>query len=122
MHSRLRRWAWPITKAVLALAIIIAVAWQFWRDLHHESLQNLTIQWEWVVLSAFLYVVGLSFACCYWYRLLVIFGERPLFLTALRAYHISQLGKYLPGKAWALLMRGSMIQGPDVKLSVALIT
>jgi glycosyltransferase involved in cell wall biosynthesis len=122
MQSPLRRWAWPITKSLLALAIIIAVAWQFWRDLHHESLQSFTIRWEWVVLSGLLYFVGLGFACCYWYRLLVIFGERPLFLTALRAYYISQLGKYLPGKAWALLMRGTLIQGPAVKLSVALIT
>jgi glycosyltransferase 2 family protein len=122
MHSRVRRWAWPIAKTLLALAIIIAVAWQFWRDLHHESLHSLTIHWEWAVLSALLYVIGLGFACCYWHRLLVVFGDRPLFVTAVRAYYISQLGKYLPGKAWALIMRGTLIQGPEVRLSVALIT
>jgi glycosyltransferase 2 family protein len=122
MQSCFRRWAWPVTKALLALAIITAVAWQFWRDLHHESLQNFTIRWGWLVVSALLYIVGLGFAGCYWYRLLVIFGEKPMFLAALRAYYISQLGKYLPGKAWALVMRGALIQGPEVKLSVALIT
>jgi glycosyltransferase 2 family protein len=122
MQSRLRSWAWPVTKALLALAIIIAVARQFWRDLHNESLQNLSIHWEWLALSALLYVVGLGIAGCYWYRLLVIFGERPMFLAALRAYYISQLGKYLPGKAWALVLRGTLIQGPEVKLSIALIT
>jgi len=122
MHSRFRRWAWPISKALLALAILSAVAWQFWRDLHDEGLHNLTIHWQWLAVSALLYLGGLGFSCYYWYRLLVTFGERPLLLPAFRAYYISQLGKYLPGKAWALLLRGTLIQGPEVKLSVALIT
>src|SRR5207302_7053119 len=32
------------------------------------------------------------------------------------------LGKYLPGKAWALVMRGSLVRGPEVRLGVAIIT
>src|SRR5439155_12172327 len=32
-----------------------------------------------------------------------------------------QLEKYLPGKAWALMIRGTLIQGPDCKLGAALI-
>jgi glycosyltransferase 2 family protein len=121
MHPSLRRWAWPTCKALLALAILAAVAWQFWRDLHHESLQNLTIQWQWLAGSALLYVAGLGFSGWYWYRLLLTFGQRPLLAATYRAYYVSQLGKYLPGKAWALILRGTLIQGPDVKLSIALI-
>ena len=29
------------------------------------------------------------------------------------------LGKYLPGKAWALVLRATLIRGPEVRLSVA---
>jgi glycosyltransferase 2 family protein len=121
MHPRFRRWAWPICKALLAVAILVAVGLQFWRDLRHESLQDLSIRWQWLILSGLLYFIGMSFSGWYWYRLLVTFGEKPSLRTAYRAYFVSQLGKYLPGKAWALIMRGTLIQGPDVKLSVALI-
>jgi glycosyltransferase 2 family protein len=121
MNERLRRWAWPLVKALLAVAIVGAVGWQFWGDLHREQLQQLSLQVPWLVLSALLYLAGLGFAAWYWYRLLVVFGERPALPAALRAYYLSQLGKYLPGKAWALMMRGTLICGPDVKLGVALI-
>jgi glycosyltransferase 2 family protein len=121
MDSWLRHHAWRVCKALVALAILTAVAWQFWRDVHHESLENLNFQWQWLVLSAVLYLVGISFSGWYWYRLLLAFGQRPLLLAALRAYYVSQLGKYLPGKAWALLLRGTLVQGPEVKLSVALV-
>jgi glycosyltransferase 2 family protein len=121
MQSSFRRLAWPICKALVALAILIAVALQFWRDLHHQDLTNVSLRWQWLVLSGFSYIAGFGFAGFYWYRLLWIFGQKPTLLAALRAYYISQLGKYLPGKAWALLMRGALIQGPEVKLSIALI-
>jgi uncharacterized membrane protein YbhN (UPF0104 family) len=39
-----------------------------------------------------------------------------------RAYYVGQLGKYVPGKALALIMRGAMVQGPGVRLGVALVT
>jgi uncharacterized membrane protein YbhN (UPF0104 family) len=121
MKAWLRRWGWPLAKGLLAVAIVAAVGWQFWWDLHDEKLENLTVQGQWLVLSALLYLSGLAFCAWYWYRLLVVFGEKPARVMAFRAYYLSQLGKYLPGKAWALMMRGTLICGPDVKLGVALI-
>src|SRR5439155_13304880 len=118
--ARLRRW-WPAAKLVLAAAILAAVGLQFWRDLHHEGLQTISLQPAWLVASALLYLAGMGFSAWFWYRLLVIFGERPAVSSAFRAYYLSQLGKYLPGKAWALMMRGTMVQGPNCKLGVALI-
>jgi uncharacterized membrane protein YbhN (UPF0104 family) len=121
MNAWWRRWGWPCAKALLALAIVVAVGWRFWRDVHNEQLQHLTVDVPWLVLSAVLYLAGLAFCGWYWYRLLRVFGERPALGPALRAYYLSQLGKYLPGKAWALMMRGTLVCGPDVKLGVALI-
>jgi len=86
MNERMRRWIWPLVKALLALAIVGAVGWQFWGDLHHAQLQQLSLQMPWVVLSALLYLAGLGCAAWYWYRLLVVFGERPALGAALRAY------------------------------------
>jgi hypothetical protein len=121
MKPWIRRWAWPVSKVLLCVAILTAIGWQFWRDLHHEGLQALTLQPGWLVASAFLYLAGMGFSAWYWYRLLWIFGEKPALLPALRAYYLSQLGKYLPGKAWALMMRGALIAGPHTRLGVAVI-
>jgi glycosyltransferase 2 family protein len=108
-------------KTVLAIAILAAVTWRFWLDLNHEGLQNLNIHWEWLVLAAVCYLGGLLLSCWYWARVLLTFGANVQLFVALRAYYISQLGKYLPGKAWTPLMRGALIQGPEVKLGIAII-
>jgi uncharacterized membrane protein YbhN (UPF0104 family) len=121
MNPRIRRWAWPVCKLLLAVLILAAVSWQFWKDLHDERLPPLTVQPAWLVASGVLYLLAMSFSARYWYRLLVIFGEKPAPLPAFRAYYLSQLGKYLPGKAWALMMRGALIAGPDTRLGVAVI-
>jgi uncharacterized membrane protein YbhN (UPF0104 family) len=112
---------WPLGKALLAVLILTAIGWQFWRDLHHEQLQSLTVDAGWLILSALLYLAGMAFSAWYWYRLLKIFGEQPRRLPTFRAYYLSQLGKYLPGKAWALMMRGALIAGPRTRLGVAVI-
>jgi uncharacterized membrane protein YbhN (UPF0104 family) len=122
MNLRLFRRLWPTIKLVLGMTVVVAVAWQFYRDLSHESLQDIKIRPGWLALSALLYIVGLAFSAFYWYRLLTTLGEKPRLLPTVRAYYLSQLGKYLPGKAWALMMRGTLVRGPEVKLGVALIT
>src|SRR5205823_600820 len=54
--ARLRRW-WPAAKILLAAAILAAVGWQFWRDVHHEGLHALSFDPAWLVASALLYVI-----------------------------------------------------------------
>jgi hypothetical protein len=121
MNPWMRRWTWPCCKLLLAALIVAGVTWQFWRDLHDERLPPLTVQPAWLIASGCLYLAGMSFSARYWYRLLWVFGEKPGLVPAYRAYYLSQLGKYLPGKAWALMMRGALIAGPDTRLGVAVI-
>jgi hypothetical protein len=45
---------------------------------------------------------------------------RPPWGAAFRAYYVSHLGKYVPGKAWAILMRATML--PGVRPGVAALT
>jgi len=111
-----------IGKLVLAVAIIAAVGQRFYLDLLELDLNTLTIRPGWLILSGVLYVLGLGFSSAFWYRLLRIFGQRPQILATMRAYYVGQLGKYVPGKAWALLLRSVLIRGPDVHLGVAAIT
>ncbi|HWY87200.1 MAG TPA: lysylphosphatidylglycerol synthase domain-containing protein [Gemmataceae bacterium] len=125
-HSKL--WAWRLAKALLAAAILVGIGRQFYHDLSQADdpdkpdLSRLELRPAWLALSGGLYLLALSLSACYWYRLLGIFGTRPPFLKAYRAYFLGQLGKYVPGKAWALLLRGTLVSGPEVRLGVAIIT
>jgi hypothetical protein len=122
MRAWLKRWGWPACKLLLAVAICIAIGRQFVRDLQGLSLSDVALRPGWLAVSGAAYALALGCSAFYWYRLLFAFDQRPAFLPALRAYYIGLLGKYLPGKAWALFMRGSLIAGPDVLLGVAIIT
>jgi uncharacterized membrane protein YbhN (UPF0104 family) len=121
MSTPWRRWAWPALKLLLAAAILIMVGRQFYRDLSSDKLREIELRLAWLVLSAALYLPALFLSAWYWYRLLWAFGERPTLFMVLRAYFLGHLGKYVPGKAWALLLRGNMVRGPQVRLGVAII-
>lgn len=49
-------------------------------------------------------------------------GQRPAVLPSVRAYYLGHLGKYLPGKAWALVLRATLARGAGVSLVVAGVT
>jgi hypothetical protein len=121
MQTRIRR-LWPLLKGVLALAILAGVAWQFVRILRSPELdwnQLRRARPEWLAASGVFYLLGLGFPAFYWWHLQRRLGQRPEGLPAIRAYYISHLGKYLPGKAGALVLRAGLIQGPRVRIGLA---
>ncbi|MBV9122387.1 MAG: flippase-like domain-containing protein [Planctomycetes bacterium] len=121
MRSRFDKW-WPWLKALCAIAIVAAVSWRFVRDLQHPELWQRSFHFGWLALSGVLYVLSLGFSILFWYRLLRSLGQRPNILAAIRAYYVGLQGKYLPGKAWALVIRANLVRGPEVRLGVALFT
>jgi glycosyltransferase 2 family protein len=121
MRAWLRK-SWPLLKALLALAILIAIGRQFVRDLSRPELWQQRLHPGWLALSAVLYLCGLGFSAVYWYRLLVALGQGPSFLGTVRAHYIGQMGKYLPGKAWALFLRSNLIRSPTTHVGVAVLT
>src|SRR5207244_7795702 len=121
MRAWLRKW-WPLLKALLALAILVAIGRQFVRDLSRPELWQRSLHPGWLVLSGVLYLLGLGFSAFYWYRLLSVLGQRPSLLRSVRAHYIGQMGKYLPGKAWALFLRSNLVRSPTTGVGVAVIT
>lgn len=128
MDRRGKVWAWRLAKLLLAVAILWGVGRQFYLDLTRPAepgqpeLGTLDLHFGWLAASGGLYLCGIGFAAWYWYRLLQIFGDRPALFRTFRAYFIGHLGKYVPGKAWALWLRGGLVRGPDVRIGVAIIT
>jgi uncharacterized membrane protein YbhN (UPF0104 family) len=121
MRGKLRR-AWPILKAILWLAILFLIGRQFARDLQRPELWHRPPHPGWLVVSGLLYLLGLGISALYWDRLLGHLGARPPLGVALRAYYLGHLGKYLPGKAWALFLRSSLVRGHGVSLGLAALT
>ncbi len=121
MRGKLRR-AWPILKAILWLAILVLIGRQFGRDLQRPELWHRPPHPGWLVVSGLLYLLGLGLSALYWDRLLGHLGTRPPLAAGLRAYFLGHLGKYLPGKAWALFLRASIVRGHGVSLGLAALT
>jgi glycosyltransferase 2 family protein len=122
MKTAWKRWGWPIAKAIAACALLTAIGQKFYDDLARLDRRHVEPRPLWLVASGALYFAGMLLSAWYWHHLLHVFGERPRFLTAVRAYYIGHLGKYVPGKAWALLLRGSFVRGPDTRFGVAIIS
>ena len=114
--------AWPILKLLFAVAILVAVGWQFAHYLRDLDLHELEFRPAWLALSAILYLAFLGSSCWFWQRLLVHFGHRPPTRMIARAYYVSQLAKYVPGKAWTLWLRGGMVQTRELHLGLAIVT
>ena len=114
MKNAWQRWGWPVLKGLLALAILLAVGHRFYEDLSQLDPSRLDLHPGWLLLSAGLYVAGLSLSALYWYYLLRVFGDRPGLIAAARGYFLGHVGKYVPGKALALLLRaGAEVNAQD---------
>jgi glycosyltransferase 2 family protein len=96
---------------VLPPLVAAAVGWYFYTKLSSPELWANTFQVrvEWLVPSAFLYLLahaiwGTNSVILLWNQ-----GAHVRWLTGLRAYYISQFGKYVPGKVWVLVLRVGML-------------
>jgi uncharacterized membrane protein YbhN (UPF0104 family) len=98
--KRLLRWA-------VGCAVLLAVAWHVrksWADLLAQSAGR---SWSlpWLALSAAAYALGLLFFAAFFRRILCVQSQALPFLPLLRAYILSHLGKYIPGKALVVVIR-----------------
>lgn len=107
-----RKRLWFALKAALAVAIVVGVARHFARILEKPELDP----YPFALRLQFLLPAGVFYLlahCCwggFWVRLLRSQGVRVSLLVGLRAYFFSQFGKYVPGKAWVILMRVAMLR------------
>src|SRR5262245_255642 len=95
---------WRVAKPILAVLIVGGVGWQFAKILRQPQLWERPIHPDplGVSLAAGLYALGLGCWGGVWWRLVRACGEPLRAVPAARAYFVSQLGKYVPGKAWAI--------------------
>jgi uncharacterized membrane protein YbhN (UPF0104 family) len=115
---------WSIGKVIVGLAILAFIGRHFARDLPPGEALNVLRDCRpgWLVAAGALYIAGLGISLCFWYRLLWNLKQAPGRLEAVRAYYVGQMGKYLPGKAWALALRAGLIKSERVRLGPAVVS
>ncbi len=109
-RQQLIKWSLVAGKlAILGLLIwfVRATLVKAFDDLEHHKWH---VAWPWLVVAALFYVLGMLPAADYWYRLLLACDQEITRYAALRAYFVSQLGKYVPGKAMVLVLRAAMVR------------
>lgn len=104
---------WAVLKVVFPLVIIAGVGWHFFGILSRRELTetHFDIHLGWLLLSALLYLGAQSIWATFFVTALHSQSVSVPTGAALRAYFISQLGKYVPGKAWVVFMRVRSLQG-----------
>jgi hypothetical protein len=110
-RPRWKRTTIAAVKAAVALVVLWAVGRYVMRTWGDLADHRFTLRFEpsWLVASGLLYLVGLS-ACGVFYELILRASATPVrLLPALRAYLVSHLGKYVPGKAMVVVMRAGMV-------------
>jgi uncharacterized membrane protein YbhN (UPF0104 family) len=105
--SVIQRWY----SRLLFLLVAIFVIWFLWRNI--GDLKNSDFQYEplWLFLSIGVLCLSYLMRFFLWLRIAPLFGLKAPVLVSARAYFLSQLGKYVPGKAGLLLTRLDVYRG-----------
>lgn len=108
-----RKRLWLAAQALLALAILIAVGRHFWKLLDDEAIATVAIgdRWWQLIPAGLLYVCAHTIWGTYWWELLRYQKVQVSWATGVRAYFVSQFGKYVPGKVWVLALRIGQLRG-----------
>jgi hypothetical protein len=88
-----------------------------------QSLRSQPVQWEfspgWIVASVLVVFAGYAILIEAWRRVVLSMGERLAFAPAARIWFLASLGKYVPGKVWAVAGAAVLAQRAGVDPSVA---
>ena len=117
--GRSRRLLISLAKPALAALVLYAAGSRLAGDL--ARLRHVELEPWWLAGSAAFSVVGLVFFGAFWRLAVHRMGGEIGAGEAQRAYVISQLGKYVPGKALVIVMRCALTRRESVTTSVAVI-
>ena len=112
-----------VLKTVLTLLLIGFVAWKFVGDLRSPDLAHRTaFRVEYLIPAGLLYLLCHTLWGTFWWQLLRGQGVEVTWFTGVRAYFVSQIGKYVPGKAWVLILRIGLLRSEKTRPTVVVVT
>lgn len=105
----------------LTLLVLVALGYYIYRNFSEIRCYNYVFQWKLMVAAFFAAVSGYLVMFNIWQRLADSFGLKAPAILAAKAFFLSQLGKYIPGKIGLVLVRLDAYRGYSRK-TVALAT
>ena len=111
LDRRLRALQWLLGLAIVGLALRSLV--RNWDELRAQPL-DWNIEPGWLVLSAVVVWLMYALLIAAWRTMLSTWGRGLDFWSAARIWLVSSLGKYLPGKVWAVAGMAVMAQRAGV--------
>ena len=108
-RSRLRKGLTVVASWLCAGILVYTAGRQMFSELGKLQDRELKLDLPLLFVGAALYATALACFAAYWRQTVQCLGGRLGRLEAQRAYFASQLGKYLPGKAWVVLIRCTLI-------------
>ncbi len=113
------KFLWPIVKWAMFLAVLGFVArhgYVLWTDPRWATVdhQAVHLHWGWLALATVTATVAWLPSAWFWRRLLSNLGPTPAWPQLLKSYYCGHLGKYLPGKAAAIVIRTALIKEAGV--------
>ena len=90
-----------------------------WADYAHAFAQSAP-EWELLALSSLLVLVAYAVLIQTWRQVVIAWGGHLTFPTAMRIWFVSNLGKYVPGKIWAIAAMGTLAQEQGVSPAAAM--
>ncbi len=90
-----------------------------WDDYAHAFAQSAP-HWGLLALSSMAVLVAYAVLIQTWRQVVVAWGEHLTFPTAMRIWFVSNLGKYVPGKVWAIAAMGTLAQDQGISPAAAM--
>ncbi len=89
-----------IGRIVLPIVLIACILWYIIgdRDQFVSALRGASIRW--LVVSQICFICGTLTIGLAWHRVLLLLGSEIGILGALKAFYLSMLAKYIPGRIW----------------------
>lgn len=117
MKQKKARRAFYILVIVLSLLFITYATYSNWNELKN---QKFSINYFYLLLSVFLFPVGMLPTVVAWHNLLKALGVRLSFRNNLRIYAISSLPRHIPGVVWYVSSRTMLYQEQGVIAAISL--
>jgi uncharacterized membrane protein YbhN (UPF0104 family) len=110
---------------LIGLAVAIAVGYTIWKavgQLQAQEFRLSRINFLWWFAAIITYIGAMSLSALFWHRVLLAMDQHPRLYDSLTAFFISQLGKYVPGKAMVVVLRTDRIRGDNVTIGPAIVS
>lgn len=119
-----RKRIFVLLKTVVAAVLIVAVGWHFEKLLRQPAVWEhiRAARFEYLIPAGFLYLAAHIVWGTFWVQLLRNQGVEVPWFVGIRAYFVSQFGKYVPGKAWVLVLRVALLRHRGLSPTVVAVT